>query len=165
MKKTVEDESETLEYVPNYFKTQKMCERAVENEPDTLKFVPDHLKIQGMCEKSVENESYNLKFVPDHFKTQEMSDKAVRDDPYSLQHVPDWFVTREWVYMLYDDSEYCDDDDDEDNSFKWYNGYKKRKAQKASIKEELMHIAWHPSRYWDWCMSEDEKMDTEALWA
>ena len=20
-----------------------------------------------------------------------------------------------------------------------------------------MPIAWHPSRYWDWCMSEDEK--------
>ena len=35
----------------------------------------------------------------------------------------------------------------------------------AQIKKELMSIAWHPSRYWDWCMSEDEKRDTEALWA
>ena len=34
---------------------------------------------------------------------------------------------------------------------------KKKKAQKASIKEELMSIAWHPSRYWDWWSSEDEK--------
>ena len=40
---------------------------------------------------------------------------------------------------------------------KWYDGYKKRKAQKISIKEVLMSIAWHPSRYWHWCMSEDEK--------
>ena len=40
---------------------------------------------------------------------------------------------------------------------KWYEGYQKRKAQKASIKEELLPIAWLPSRYWDWCMSEDEK--------
>ena len=39
----------------------------------------------------------------------------------------------------------------------WYEGYKKRKAQKAKIKEELIPIAWHPSRWWDWCMSEDEK--------
>ena len=44
---------------------------------------------------------------------------------------------------------------------------KKRKAQKAKIKKELMPIAWHPSRYWDWCMSEDEKKKkkTEKLWA
>ena len=27
-----------------------------------------------------------------------------------------------------------------------------------------MPIAWHPSRYWDWCMSEDEKRETEKLW-
>ena len=66
--------------------------------------------------------------------------------------------------MWYDDSEYCDDDD-EDNFFKWYDSYKKCKTQKASIKEELMPITWHPSRYWDWCMSEDEKKETEALWA
>ena len=48
---------------------------------------------------------------------------------------------------------------------KWYDGYKKRKAQKAKIKEELLPITWHPSRYWDWCMSEDEKKETEKLWA
>ena len=26
-----------------------------------------------------------------------------------------------------------------------------------------MPIAWHPSRYWDWCMSEDEKQGPEKL--
>ena len=94
--------------------------------------------------------------IPDRFKTQEMCDKAVWEDSSFLQFVPDWFITREWVDMCYDD--YYDgdgghwDDDDEDNLFEWYNGYKKRKVQKASIKEELLPIAWHPSRYWDWCM-------------
>ena len=34
---------------------------------------------------------------------------------------------------------------------------KKRKAQKAKPKEELMSIAWHPSRCWDWCVPEYEK--------
>ena len=48
--------------------------------------------------------------------------------------------------------------------FKWYDSYKKRKAEKSSIKEELLTIAWHPSRYWDWCMSEEEKKETEKLW-
>ena len=74
----------------------------------------------------------------------------MRDDSSSLQYGPDWFVTRKGVVMWYDESEYCDDDDDddddEDNFFKWYDGYKKRKAQKASRKEELLSITWHPSR-------------------
>ena len=36
-------------------------------------------------------------------------------------------------------------------------GKKKRRAQTAKIKEELLPIAWHPDRVMDWCMSEDEK--------
>ena len=50
------------------------------------------------------------------------------------------------LWYDYNDNEYCDDndddddDDDEDNFFKWYEGYKKRKVQKASIKEELLPI-------------------------
>ena len=49
-------------------------------------------------------------------------------------------------------------DDDE-----WCKGYKKPKALKALIKEELLPIAWYPSRWWDWCVSEDEKKETEKL--
>ena len=58
---------------------------------------------------------------------------------------------------------FFDDYDDEDNFFDWYGGYQKRKAHKTSIKEELMPIAWHPSRWWDWSVSEDEKQETEKL--
>ena len=36
--------------------------------------------------------------------------------------------------------------------FEWYDGNKKRRAQKAQIKEELMPIARNPSRWWDWCV-------------
>ena len=49
------------------------------------------------------------------------------------------------------------DDNDEDKLSDWYDGYKKRKAQKAKIKKQLMPNTWHPSRYWDWCMLEDKK--------
>ena len=110
-----------------------------------------------------------MAYVPDHFKTQEICDKGVWEDSSFLQYVPDWFVTWEWVDMWHDDyydddGGHWDDDDDDDNSddnedksFEWYEKKKKRKAQKASIKEELLPIAWLPSRYWDWCMSEDEK--------
>ena len=83
-----------------------------------------------------------------------------------MQFVPNWFVTRDWVYMWYDDyyeddsGHWDDDDDDDDKCFEWYDEYKKLKAQKASVKEEPLPIAWHSSKYWDWCMSEDE---TEKL--
>ena len=38
---------------------------------------------------------------------------------------------------------------------------KKRKEQKEQIKEELLPIVWHPSRWWEWCVREEEKKETE----
>ena len=43
----------------------------------------------------------------------------------------------------------------------WRDAYIKRKAQKAKIKEELMSVAWHPDRWWDWRVPEDEKQELE----
>ena len=87
-----------------------------------------------------------------------MCDGAVTGDAFSLQYVLNWFVTQQQV-KLRDD--YCIDD----RLNKWYEGYKKRKAQKAQIEEELTPIAWHPSRWWDWCVPEDEKKEIEKFWA
>ena len=119
------------------------------------------LKHKKTCIKAVEVDPSYLQLVPDHFKMQEICDKAVKDDSSSLQFVPDWFIIREWTDMWHDDY-YGDDgchwgDDDGDKLFEWHDGYKKREAQKTSIKKELLPIAWHPSKWWDWCMSEDEK--------
>ena len=118
-----------------------------------------------MCDEVVDIEPWSLKYVPDHLKIQRTCDKAVRKDVLSLQYVSDWFVLlQEMWYEDFDDDD-NDDDDNDDVLIKWYERYQKRKAQKAQIKKELMPIAWHPSRYLDWRMSEDEKRDTEKLWA
>ena len=136
---------------------QEMCDTAVRMDPGTINFItsdgvllrmpsvllffiPDHLKTQEMCEKAVEKSSHMLCHVPDHFKTQKMCDKAVRDDSFSLPCVPDWFVTQQQVKLWHDYNK------DDDGLTDWYDGYKKLKVQKAQIKEELMPIAWHPSR-------------------
>ena len=111
-----------------------------------------------MCITAVEIDPSFLQLVPDHFKAKEMCDKSVRDDSSSLQFVPDRFVTQQDM-DLWHDYVYSDE-----GLIKWYDGYQKRKAQKAQIKKELMTIAWHPSRWWDWFMSEDEKKETEKLW-
>ena len=79
----------------------------------------------------------------------------MKKSPSSLQFVPDWFVTQGQVKIWHDDGDYWDDG--KDKFFEWYNGYKKWKAQKAKIKEEILTIALQPSRWWDWCMSENKK--------
>ena len=106
-----------------------------------------------MCIKALGVDPWQLKYVPDHFKTQEMCDKAVSDYHFSLRLVLDWFVTQQQIDILYDDGYVYSNNE----MIKRYHDYQKRKAQKASIKEELMPIAWHPNRVKDWCISEDEK--------
>ena len=79
------------------------------------------------------------------------------EDPLLLRYVPDWLVTQQLIELW---NYYCNDD----RLIKWRNGYVKRKAQKANIKEELLPIAWHPDRVMGWCMSEGEKKEIEKLW-
>ena len=111
------------------------------------------LRPQKICNEALEIYPWGLKDVPYHFKMQEICDKAVEDDPFSLQYVPDWFVSQEQLDVWLDDDCWCHDDE----LSEWYEAYKKRKTQKAKIKEGLLSIAWHPDHVMYWCMSEDEK--------
>ena len=106
-----------------------------------------------MCDKTVEEGLGLLWPFPDQYMTQEMGDKAVEEDLCLLEYVPDWFVRQEQIDLWHDEHDYYDND----VLIEWYEDYQKRKAQKVSIKEELMPIAWHPSRAMGWCMSEDDK--------
>ena len=112
-----------------------------------------------MCDAAMCMVTYFLANVPNRFKTRKMCDKAVRKERFSLLFVPDWFVTQQQIKYLRDDN-----DDSYNNTFiNWCDGYKKGKAQKAKIKDELMPVGWHPSRWWDWCLLNDEKQETEKL--
>ena len=106
-----------------------------------------------MCINAPEVDPWLLNDIPDYLKTQKTCDKAVKNDHSSMQFVPDWFVTQQHIDVWYDDYYWYNDDD----MIEWYDSYKKRKAQKASIKEEVLAIAWHPDHVIDWCLSEDEK--------
>ena len=114
-----------------------------------------------MSQRAVEKGPYTLNFVPDHFKTQGMCEKAVEKYPLILIFVPHWFATQGQVKVWHDRNYYYDNDE----IIQWYDGYKKCKAKKAQIEKELMPIAWHPSRWWDWYVPKDEKKETEKLWA
>ena len=45
----------------------------------------------------------------------------------------------------------------------WHSKFKKHKALKKEVSEELIPIAWHPKRWWNFCMSEDEKKVIEPI--
>ena len=127
--------------VPDHLKRQEICNEVVPTYACLFEHVPYHFNTQEMCEKAVEKNSWALEYIPDHIKTQEMCEKAVKDYTFSLQYVPDWFVNQQQIKT------WGDDDYWNYKMINWCNGYEKRKAQKASIKEELMLISWHPSRH------------------
>ena len=138
--------SKQLFLIPDRFKTQGMCIKGVEVDPWQLYNVPDHFKTQEMCDKAVREDAFSLQHLPDCFVRQgqvkiwnDYYDKAVARNPYTLRFVPDWFLTQQQA-KIWDD--YCDND----RLIEWYGGYQKKTVQKAQIKEELMLIAWHPSR-------------------
>ena len=89
-----------------------------------------------MCDVAVRDDPCALEFVRDWFVTQGMCDAAARGDPSSLLYVSGWFVTQQQVKLWYDDDYHRDDG----VIIKWYEGYQKRKAQKAKVKEELLPI-------------------------
>ena len=96
------------------------------------------------------------RFLPaeiDCFKTREMHENAVKKYLWLLKYVPDWFVIHQQIKIWHDNDDYCNDDE----LIEWYDGYKKGKTQTTSIKEEPVPIAWHLSRWRDWCVPEDEK--------
>lgn len=139
-----------IAHIPDRFKTQEMC-RTVEGKLYMLKHIPDRFKTQEMCNAVIERYLYMLKHVPENLKTQEMCDREVEDDPSMIEYIPDWFVTQDICKRVGFESELLDD-------------YRQRKAEKVRIKNELLPLTWHPDRYWDWCMPEDEKQEISNLW-
>ena len=110
--------------------------------------------------KGAEVDPWQLGDVPGHFKTQEIRNEAVHMEPYALRFVPDWFVMQGKVKLWHHGDDYFNDDE----LIKWYLGHKKRKTQKAKMKDKLMPIAWHPSKWQDWSVPENAKKQTEKLW-
>ena len=134
--RVVEKHPRQLEKVSDTFKTQRIYERAAEDEPCTLE-APGHLNTLEMCEKAFERNPQSLMYIPNRYKTQGMCNEVAQ--------VPDWFVLQCHLKSLDKYKGFCINYL-YDEIIKWQNGYQKRKAQKAKIKEELLPIAWHPLR-------------------
>ena len=74
-----------------------------------------------------------------------------------------------WVFLICLDNINLDDNFDEDDPgniiylwlLAWHIKFGKGEALKKEFNEELMPIPWHPKRWWDWCMSEDDKKEID----
>ena len=45
----------------------------------------------------------------------------------------------------------------------WRTKFEKSKGLKKELNKELMLVVWHPNRWWDWCVSEDGKKETDPM--
>ena len=45
----------------------------------------------------------------------------------------------------------------------WHIKFEKREELKKELSKELIPIAWHPNKWCDWCISEDEKKEIDPM--
>ena len=99
--KAVDNFLHALEFVPERYKTQKMCDKAVSSFPSTTEFVPECFMTQGMCDTIVSEIPLLIICCSDWYKTQKMSCKAVDDSLATLKLVIRFFYCfiGRWKYI------------------------------------------------------------------
>ena len=67
---------------------------------------------------------------------------------------------------LNDDDNFYEDDPETTINVRlltWCNKFENCKTFKKCINKELMPVAYHLTRWWNWCLSEDEKKGIESI--
>ena len=159
-----------LIYCPNRCKTQKKkkkkSDEAVNDCLVALKFIPDWIVTSKTLEKFhdalLANDDYSFSLLALLFFDEDFSKVTL-------------FANRMGILSVDLDKINLDDDNNfyEDNPetiihvklLAWHNKFEKYEAFKKHINKELMPVTWHPSRWWDWCMLEDEKKQIEPIFA
>ena len=137
-----------LKYFQIKYMTQELCNKAVVFLP-TFKFVPDWFVTNKILEKLG-----NVVFSNDDtvFGNADSGNVTFFSDDVGLVHV-------DLNNVSPDNVNFADNDPENIIHFRLTARCKRWKQQKACKKrgKKLLPIAWHPTRWWDWCMSEDEK--------
>ena len=128
-----------------------------------------------MCDKAVDDCLAALKFVPDWFVTSKMIEKlftALYSDENILYLNEDsgnvTFCFNERGILSVNLNKINLDDINYDKKdlirlLAWHIKFEKCKELKKMLSEELMPIAWHPNRWWNYFVSEDEKKETYPI--
>ena len=157
-----------------------MCERINSEIPFSLRCVLDQYKTQKMCNKAVHDCLAALKLAPDWFVTRKMI-KKIFTVLYVDENILYFNGDSSNVVFNYNETSIrnidlnCiklgdnnfDKDDPEiiimSDFWQGISNLKKRKAFKKELNKELMPVGWHPNRWWDWRMSQNEKRETDPM--
>ena len=85
--------------IPDWYKTQEMCDRVVSEDPFLIVYCLDKCKIQRMFDETVDD--FLKVYCPGKYKTQRMCDGAVDDSLAAVKLIPDWFVISKTIKKLY----------------------------------------------------------------
>ena len=116
---------DALEFVPECYKTQKMCDKTVNTYPSTIKFVRESFitqkcvikqlidiffvfdsishqyKTPKMCDRVVSEDPFLIPYCPNKNQNQRMCDEAGDDSLAALKLIPNWFVKNKMIKKLY----------------------------------------------------------------
>ena len=81
--------------------------KTVDTPPFVFVSVPDWYKTQEMCDKDISNDTFVLKYCIDRQRTQKIFDKTI--DDFLPAFVPDWFVTSKMIKKFHN-ALFTDDD-------------------------------------------------------
>ena len=101
MIKALDTHPSTIQFVPEYYKTQEICVKAVNRCFFAFGSIPDQYKSQEICDIFVSLYPFLIVYCPDKYITQKMCDEALDDSLTALKLIFDWFVTSKMIKKLY----------------------------------------------------------------
>ena len=153
--------------------TQEMCDKVVSKEPIMFKYCPDRCKTEEMCDKAVGFYLLALKNVPDWFLTNKMIeilDNAVFSNEYIVFCDMSTFFSNDIGLnstnlnnIKLDNVNFDDYDHETINhvSLDIIDITNIRHVKKMN--EELVSVAWHPTKLLDWFVLKDKKKAIEPF--
>ena len=85
-----------------------MWEKAAQRCFFVINFIPNQYKSQEICDRVVSEDPFFVVYCPDKYKTQRMYDEAVDDSLAALKLVSNFFVTSKMIKKLF--SALCTDE-------------------------------------------------------
>ena len=143
-----------LKYCPDKYTTQKMCDEAADDFLPTLNFVPNYFVTSKLIKKLFPASYVDVNIL--YF------DEDFGNVVFNCNEIGILKIDLNCINL--DDNNFDEDDPDTIILIKlvtWHIKFEKLKALKKDISEELMTVTWHLNRWWDWCVSEDEKKEID----
>ena len=163
-----------LDSLTDQDKTQEISDKLVSDDPFRLKYCHNKYRTQEMSYKTVDDFLPALKLVPDSFVTSKViknlltalyADSSIlyfnEDSGDSIFSCNKMGIINIDLNNINLDVTNYDENGPETITYitllAWNIKFEKRKAFKKELNEVLMLLTWHLRRWWDFCMSEDEK--------